>query len=42
LALALAAQADLIITGDDDLLVLQHYHQTSIVTPAKAVELLNS
>lgn len=42
LALALAAQADWIITGDNDLLVLQHYHGTSIVTPAQAIELLGS
>jgi putative PIN family toxin of toxin-antitoxin system len=42
LAIALAAHADWIITGDHDLLVLQNYHGTSIVTPAKAVELLGS
>ena len=34
LALAKAAKADLLITGDDDLLVLKKYGRTRIVTPA--------
>jgi putative PIN family toxin of toxin-antitoxin system len=35
LALAKAAKADLLITGDEGLLVLKKYGRTSIVTPAK-------
>ena len=35
LALAKAAKADLLITGDDDLLVLQKYGGTRIITPAE-------
>lgn len=42
LALAVAGHSEWIITGDKDLLVLQHYHQTAIVAPAKAIELLSS
>jgi putative PIN family toxin of toxin-antitoxin system len=42
LALAMAGHCDWIITGDEDLLVLLHYHQTAIVTPANALELLCS
>ncbi len=34
LELALAAQADFLITGDADLLALHPFHQTAIVTPA--------
>lgn len=40
LALAIAAQADLIISGDDDLLTLAHYRGIQIVTPAEAVRLI--
>lgn len=39
LALALAAQADLIVSGDDDLLALGQFQGISIVGPAAAVEL---
>ncbi len=35
LALAKAAKADLLVTGDDDLLVLKKYGRTRIVTPAE-------
>jgi putative PIN family toxin of toxin-antitoxin system len=38
LALAKAAKADLLITGDDDLLVLKKYGRTRIVTPATFVK----
>lgn len=38
LALALAAQADLIVSGDDDLLALQTFEAIPIVTPAQALE----
>ena len=38
LALALAAQVDLIVSGDDDLLVLQVFEGIPIVTPAQAVQ----
>lgn len=34
LALAKAAKADLLVTGDDDLLVLKKYGKTRIVTPS--------
>jgi predicted nucleic acid-binding protein len=34
LALAKAAKADLLVTGDEDLLVLKKYGRTRIVTPA--------
>jgi putative PIN family toxin of toxin-antitoxin system len=37
LALALAAQADLIISGDDDLLALGHHRDIPIVTPTQAL-----
>ena len=40
LALALAAQADLIVSGDDDLLALKHYQGIPITTPAQAVQLI--
>ncbi len=35
LALAKAAKADLVITGDEDLLVLKKYGRTRIVAPAR-------
>ena len=37
LACALAAHADLIVSGDADLLVLKHYHGMPIVTAAQAL-----
>lgn len=37
LALALAVRADLIISGDDDLLVLMNFEGIPIVTPAQAL-----
>lgn len=40
LACAIAAQADLIVSGDSDLLDLKNYHGISIVSPAEAVERL--
>jgi putative PIN family toxin of toxin-antitoxin system len=40
LALALAAQADLIISGDDDLLVLQVFQDIPILTPAMALQFI--
>ncbi len=43
LALALAAQADMIISGDDDLLSLNPFHGIPILPPAQALQkLLNS
>ena len=38
LALALAAQVDLIVSGDDDLLALKHFQNIPIVTPAQAIQ----
>lgn len=38
LALAVAAQADLIVSGDDDLLALGSFHGIPIVTAVQAVE----
>ena len=40
LALAIAARADLIISGDDDLLVLGTYEGIPIMTPAQAIAFL--
>lgn len=37
LALALAAKADWIVSGDDDLLLLQTYEGIAIITPAQAL-----
>lgn len=37
LACALAARADLIVSGDDDLLALQTFQDIPIVTPAQAL-----
>lgn len=37
LALAVAAQVDLVVSGDDDLLALKSYQGIPIVTPAQAV-----
>jgi putative PIN family toxin of toxin-antitoxin system len=39
LALAVAAQADFIVSGDDDLLSLQHYQNIPILTPATALQI---
>ncbi|MFO1428861.1 MAG: putative toxin-antitoxin system toxin component, PIN family [Candidatus Competibacteraceae bacterium] len=38
LALALAAQVDLLVSGDEDLLALTHYQGIPIVTAVQAVE----
>jgi predicted nucleic acid-binding protein len=38
LACALAAQADLIVSGDPDLLNLKHFQGIPIVTPGQAVK----
>jgi putative PIN family toxin of toxin-antitoxin system len=40
LALAVAAQVDFIISGDDDLLTLEHYEGILIISPSKAIELI--
>ncbi|PPQ39515.1 putative toxin-antitoxin system toxin component, PIN family [Rhodopila globiformis] len=37
IAAAVAAEADLIVTGDSDLLVLGHHGDIRIVTPAEAI-----
>jgi predicted nucleic acid-binding protein len=37
LACAVAAQADLVVTGDDDLLVLRRYDDIAIITAAAAI-----
>jgi uncharacterized protein len=42
LACALGAKADLIVSGDADLLVLQAFESIPIVSPAQALQLLNS
>ena len=42
LACALAAQVDLIVSGDDDLLVLKQFQEIRIVTPAQAVKMISS
>jgi predicted nucleic acid-binding protein len=39
IAAALAAQADLIVSGDNDLLSLGQYQGITIVMPAQAVQL---
>ena len=38
LATALAAKVDIILTGDDDLLVLKEFHGTPILSPRQFVE----
>ena len=40
LALALAANADMIVSGDEDLLILESFAGIAIVTPADAVKRL--
>jgi len=42
LALAVAAQVDLIVSGDQDLLTLGAYAGIAIVTPAQALELIGA
>lgn len=41
LATAVAGKADVIVTGDDDLLVLKTYQSIRIVTPRQFLELLD-
>ena len=38
---ALAAQADFLVTGDEDLLLLREFESTRIVTPAQFMEVLD-
>lgn len=38
LACALAAKADIIVSGDDDLLVLKHFRGIPIATPTQALQ----
>lgn len=40
LTCALAAQVELIVSGDNDLLVLEQFQGIRIVTPAQAVKLI--
>ena len=42
LALAIAAQADLIVSGDNDLLVLLQFNGIPIVSPAQAAALVEA
>lgn len=42
LATAVAADANLIVTGDDDLLVLGAYEGIAVVSPRRLLELLDS
>lgn len=42
LACALAARADLIVSGDDDLLSIMTFETIRIVTPAQAVQIIES
>jgi putative PIN family toxin of toxin-antitoxin system len=42
LACALAAQADAIVSGDNDLLVLGRYQDIPIFTPAQALEVIRT
>jgi predicted nucleic acid-binding protein len=42
LALAIAAQADLIVSGNNDLLVPQQFNGIPILTPAQAAALLGA
>ena len=41
LATALAAKADIIVTGDDDLLVLKQFQDIRILSPRQFLELLS-
>jgi putative PIN family toxin of toxin-antitoxin system len=42
IACALAAQADYLVTGDDDMLVLTEYRSIRIVTPRQFLDLLGA
>jgi len=42
LATALAGRADLIVTGDDDLLVLKTFQRIQILSPRQVLEILHS
>ena len=42
IAAAIAANADLLVTGDRDLLALGSYQKIRIITPAEAVRLLDA
>jgi len=42
LACALAAHADLIVSGDDDLLILSTFEGIPIVTPAVALQMIET
>ena len=42
LATALAAKADIIVTGDNDLLVLKEFHGIRILPPRQFMELLSA
>ena len=42
LACALAAQADMIVSGDADLLVLKQFHNMRIVTAAQAMKIITA
>jgi putative PIN family toxin of toxin-antitoxin system len=42
LACALAASADLIVSGDDDLLVLKYFQGIPIATPAQALRVIGA
>jgi uncharacterized protein len=41
LATAIAAKADIILTGDDDLLILKEYHKIRILSPRQFVEFID-
>jgi uncharacterized protein len=41
LAMAEASQADFLVTGDKEILSLQHHKSTRIITPAAMIELLD-
>lgn len=42
LATAIAADANFIVTGDDDLLVLKRYEGIAIIAPRRLLEILDS
>lgn len=42
LACALAVRADLIVSGDDDLLVLRHFQGIPIATPTQALQVIEA
>lgn len=41
LELALNGQADYLVTGDEDLLVMENFHQSKILTPANFIRLFS-